>query len=209
MQKPTIVFLCILLTSFLPSREEAIKLDGRISKTEWAGAKEYELPSNGKLYTLQQGKDLYIGIKGTVPGWAHVYLHWKDSVKVLHASAALGAQLYTNEKNTWKLQQKFNWELRESEYGEALIQKQAAYYQKNGWCANTNNAGDKHTLEYKIDLSKFNNSTVKFAALFTADAKIISCYPAGLNDNTLLEELVAGGNPDNLRFNPQTWAVIK
>ena len=152
MERPMILLLFILTTSFFPARDnDTIQLDGNISKAEWAGAKTHDLSAGGRLYILQEEKILYIGIKGTSPGWVHVYLHWKDSVKVLHASAALGEQLYTNEKNTWKLQQKFNWELREPGYGEALVKKQVAYFQKNGWCANTNNAGDiKALLNIKL-----------------------------------------------------------
>ncbi|HEY6502813.1 MAG TPA: hypothetical protein VIZ28_02450 [Chitinophagaceae bacterium] len=209
MERITIVLLLILAASFASVNDEIIKLDGKISKTEWNGAKEYDLSSGGKLYLLRKEETLYFGIKGNSPGWAHIYLYWKDSVKVLHASAALGDQLYVNEKGNWKLQKKFTWEIREFEYGEKLIQKQASYYTKNGWCANNNNTGDKITLEYKVDLKKFGNIEVKFAALFTSDAKSLSYYPIELNDNTLLEKLVSGSSPDNLQFKTQIRAKIK
>ncbi len=209
MERITIILLFILATSFVFVNDEAINLDGKISKTEWAGAKEYDLSSGGKLYILRKEETLYFGIVGNSPGWSHIYLYWKDSVKVLHASAALGDQLYANEKGSWKLQKKFTWELREFEYDEKLIQKQASYYTKNGWCANNNNTGNKITLEYKIDLKRFGNAEVKFAALFTSDAKALSYYPTELNDNTLLEKLVSGNNPDSLHFKPETWTKIK
>ncbi|HUR66389.1 MAG TPA: hypothetical protein VMZ03_08540 [Chitinophagaceae bacterium] len=205
----SIILITILVTSFVSVNDEAIKLDGKISKGEWIGAQEYNLSSGGKLHILRKDETLYLGIAGNSPGWAHIYLNWKDSVKVLHASAALGDQLYTNEKGDWKLQKKFAWELREFEYSENLVQKQAAYYTKNGWCANNNNTGDKITLEYKIDLRSFGNAEVRFAALFTSDAKKLSYYPTDLNDNTLLEKLVSGSDPDHLHFKPNTWTTIK
>lgn len=207
--KTTIFTILFLATSFVSVYEEIIKLDGKISKSEWAGAKEYNLSSGGKLYVLCKAETLYFGVKGNSPGWAHIYLYWKDSVRVLHASAGLGDQLYVNEKDNWKLQKAFSWENHKFEYGERLIQKQNSYYLKNGWCANNNNTGDNITLEYKVDLKRFGDIEVKFAALFTSDAKSLSYYPGELNDNTLLEKLVSGSSPDNLQFKTQTWAKIK
>ena len=200
--------ILFILAQFTGIDDDNIRLDGMISKTEWAGASEYDLSSGGKLYVLRKGNDLYLGIKGTDPGWAHVYLHWKDSVRVLHASAALGDQVYIQREN-WKLQKKFNWELREFVYDEKLVQKQEAYFKKNGWCANNNNAGDKKTLEFRIDLARHGNTELRFASLYTADAKNLSYYPSTLTDNTLLQDLVSGSNPDNLQFKTSDWVKVK
>lgn len=61
------------------------------------------------------------------------------------------------------------------------------------------------TIEFKIDLKKISNGEIKFSALFTSDGKALSYYPTELNDDTLLEKLVSGSNPDNLHFKVQTW----
>jgi hypothetical protein len=209
MIKSALLVPFVLSLSFTPVQDDPVKLDGIINKAEWAGAKEHDLSSGGKLYILHNEDAVYFGIKGTAPGWAHIYLAWKDSVKVLHASAALGAQLYTAEKDNWIRQNKFTWENRERIYDQKLVQQQELYFQKNGWCANNNNTGDKLTLEYKIDIKRFGDSGLRFAALFTTDATSLSFFPATLNDDTLLKELVSGNGPDSLRFKPLTWASIK
>lgn len=209
MKRIQVLLIIVLASSFASVSDDRIKLDGKINQEEWSGAKKHDLPSGGKLYVLQKKETLYLGIKGSRPGWAHVYLNWKDSVKVLHASAALGEQLYAYEKGNWRLQKKFDWEIREFAYNPELIQKQAAYYTKYGWCANNNNTGDKITLEYKIDLKRFGKGEVRFAALFTPDARSFSYFPPGLKDHTLLENLVSGGSPDSLQFKPLTWIKVK
>jgi hypothetical protein len=201
--------LLVLASSFIVNPNDKIKLDGIISKDEWAGAEEHDLSSGGKLYIIRQAGTLYIGIKGNAQGWAHVYLHWKDSVKVLHASAALGDLLYVQEKESWNRKNKFNWEVRERVYDETLMRKQEAYFNKNGWCANNSNTGDKTTLEFKIDLERYGNTELRIAALHTVDAKSLSAFPAGLNDDTLLKELVSGAGPDNVYFKPGAWEKIK
>ena len=200
--------LCILLPAFgfIHGNDDHIKLDGVLDETGWAAAKVYEMPAGNKLYVLRQGNELYIGIKATDPGWAHVYLHRNDSVHVLHASAALGEQLYTKNGTNWKLQRKFNWELRDALYNEVLQQKQEKYFLENGWVANNNRMGDKRSFEFRINLQAAAN--ISFAALVTADAKSISAYPAGLPDDTLLKELVSGNSPDNLQFSPSAWANL-
>ena len=209
MNKSIIIPFLFFAFSFNQVIREPVILDGKIDENEWANATKYNLSDGGNLYVLHEKDILYFGIKGNSPGWAHVYLYWNDSVRVLHASAALGEQLYINEKGFWKLQRNFSWELRESDYGVKLIQKQALYYAKNGWCANNNNTGDKITLEYKIDLKRFGTPEIKFAVLFTSDGKNKSHYPTKLNDDTLLDKLVSGTNPDSLHFMPQTWVNIK
>ena len=202
----TAAALVIALTAFYHAPVASIKLDGVINKEEWTGAKEYELSAGGKLYVLRDANTLYLGLKGNSPGWAHVYIHWKDSINVMHASAALGDQLYTRDNQHWKIQTKFNWEVREFVYNDALQKKQNDHYLKKGWVANNNNAGDKHTLEYKIDLQKFPGAS--FVALY-ADGNSYSSYPSGLTDNTQLKELVSGNNPDNLQFQPSSWTTFK
>lgn len=209
MNKITMLLAFVLVVSFTAKQDDPVKLDGMINKTEWTGAAEHELSHGTKLYMLRRGETLYVGIRGANPGWAHIYLHWEDSVKVLHASAALGEQLYTRNKDSWKLQKKFNWEVRDAVYDEALVQKQAAYYAANGWAANNNNTGDKVTLEYKIDLKRPGKNGIRFAALYTADAKALAHFPLTLNDNTILPGLVAGNAPEDLHFAPATWFEIR
>jgi len=203
-----IIFIALLICSFsfTPGNEDPVKLDGVLDKDEWAGAKEFDLSAGGKIYVLHKGNELYIGIRSTVRGWAHVYIHRNDSVQVLHASAALGKQLYTKGPENWKLQQKFNWELRDILYNDALREKQEKYFVQNGWVANNNNMADKQTFEFRINIG--NTANLSYAALVTADAKSISAYPAQLTDDTILKELATGNSPDNLQFNLSAWAKL-
>jgi hypothetical protein len=206
MKTSFIIALLICSVSFIPGNEDQIKLDGVLDANEWAGATAYDLSAGGKLYVLKQGNELYIGIRSTVAGWAHVYLHRGDSVQVLHASAALGKQVYKKAESSWKLQQKFNWELRDRVYSESLQEKQDRYFLQNGWVANNNNMGDKYSFEFRISLQ--GEAGLSFAALVTADGNSISAYPAQLPDDTLFKELVTGYSPDNLQFNPSAWAKL-
>ena len=102
----TFLFFMFILNFVVVSQNakvDDISLDGVINKKEWANAREYplskEYPSSkgGKLLILRRDNVLYLGIQGGSPGWSHVYLHRNDSVSVLHASAALGDQLYVNK----------------------------------------------------------------------------------------------------------------
>jgi hypothetical protein len=192
-----------------------INLDGVINKEEWVNAKEYSLskeyPSSngGKLLVLHRDNTLYLSIKGNSPGWSHVYLHRNDSVSVLHASAALGDQLYINKDQLWKLQNKFSWELRDEVFNESTKQKMENYYNTHGWCSNNNSLGDGGTFEFKIDLRRFPLAQLSFVALVAADdAKLLAVYPDGLTDDIRFEKLVRGGSPDNLQFKPSTWTKL-
>lgn len=203
----------VKMTSYIPAAE--ISLDGVVNKEEWANAKEYALSKEyasskgGKLLFLRKDNILYLAIKGSSPGWSHVYLHRNDSISVLHASAALGEQLYINKDQNWKLQNKFSWELRDEVFNETTKQKMENYYNMHGWCANNNSLGEGGTFEFKINLRKFQGAKLSFVALVAAnDAKLLAVYPDGLTDDIRFEKLVRGGSPDNLQFKPSAWSKL-
>jgi len=204
-----IIACCVYLFAFATSDNAPILLDGQINAAEWAGAKEYPLTNGGQLFMIRKADDLYLGIKGYAQGWAHVYVSRQDTIRVLHASAALGDQLYTKINDKWKLQSRFNWQLRDDVYNNDLAQQQSRYYHQYGWCANNNNTGDKNTLEFRINLHSYDTASLKIAVVFTADAKLYCFYPAGLTDDTLLQNLVVGNPADSLRFNISEWMKMQ
>src|SRR5690349_16649247 len=83
----TISFL--LLFFFGSPVEEAVRLDGVVAAGEWETAKTASLKDGGAIYFKKEKDVLYVALKGTSKGWAHVYLSHNDSVRVMHASAAL------------------------------------------------------------------------------------------------------------------------
>jgi hypothetical protein len=194
--------------AFIPINAD-IHLDGIISDGEWAGAKQYELTGGGRLMIKKESNSLYVAMVADNKGWAHVYLSDGDTVRILHASAALGEALYVKKNNLWRNVQSFKWELRDRVYNEDLAKKQQDHFRQFGWVANNNNTGNGLVFEFKIDLLRAHNDVSSFACLVAGASLDIHHFPATLNDNTVLQKLVQGNTPDSLQFNPAIWEKIR
>ena len=76
-----------------------IQLDGVISDGEWENVTEHKLAGGGRLMMKKENKILFVAMIGNKKAWAHVYLSHRDTIKVLHASAALGEARYVKQND--------------------------------------------------------------------------------------------------------------
>jgi hypothetical protein len=203
-----IVVVVIIVMAFTRS-DNNVRLDGVINEGEWKDAKQYDLSGGGKLMMKKEKNDLYVALVAGKKGWAHVYLSHGDTVRVLHASAALGEARYVKQKDLWRVVQTFKWELRGKEYNDELLKKQQDHYRQFGWVANNNNMGNGMTFEFKLDLSRTDNNPATFACVIAEEPLLLHHFPVSLNDNTILQRLVQGYPPDSLQFNPATWEQVR
>src|SRR5690242_5877828 len=73
-------------------------IDGVISPGEWNDAGDFHLAGGGELRIKRDAKYLYLALSGVANGFAQIYLAYGDTIRVLHASAALGEIRYHREK---------------------------------------------------------------------------------------------------------------
>lgn len=190
-------------------QDNNIRIDGVINDNEWKDAKQYDLSGGGRLMMIKNNNELYVALAGTKQAWAHVYLSHGDTVRVLHASAALGEARYVKQNNLWRTIQTFKWELRGKQYSDELIKQQQDHYRQFGWVSNNNNMGNGMTFEFKLDLSRTDNNPAPFSCVIAEVPLSLHHFPVSLNDNTVLQRLVQGYTPDSLQFNPSSWEKIK
>lgn len=202
-----IIFLVSMAIAFMPAGN-AIRLDGVISEGEWNGAAEHELAGGGKLMLKKEGHVLLAAIAANKKGWAHVYLSSGDTVRVLHASAALGEARYVKQNDLWRIIQSFQWQLRDREYTDVLAKKQEDHYKQYGWVANNNNLGNGMVFEFKLDFSRV-DAKPTFACVMAGIPLDLHFFPTSIKDNTILPRLVQGYTPDSLQFVPGSWEKIK
>ncbi|MBC7947985.1 MAG: hypothetical protein H7Y42_08915 [Chitinophagaceae bacterium] len=197
--------LLIIMLLFGGSRSsDAIQIDGVVNQGEWEGAKERPLSGGGKVFTKLEKNILFIALVGNKKAWSHVYLVNGDTVRILHASAALGEARYVKRQDVWRSTSSFQWQLRERDYNLELEKKQQEHFVHEGWVANNNNLGNGMVFEFKIDLSRI-SSPLRWACVLAEVPLELHYYPTDLKDNTTLPRLVQGYTPDSLRFNPQSW----
>ena len=81
-------------------RSRAVVIDGTIEEAEWRGSAVVRR-ADGEMLLRHDGKYLYIGVRAARRGFPSVCLMRGNTVRVMHASFALGDVLYAKTTATW------------------------------------------------------------------------------------------------------------
>lgn len=185
-----------------------IALDGVLGEAEWRAARAEPLTGGGTLFLMHDEAHLYVGLRGLAQGWSHVYLPDGGAVRVLHASAALGAARYgADGTERWQPEHPFSWSLRDTSLSAAAVAERAAFLDANGWVATTAYMGRPNEIEFKVSRSALEAG--RLAVVFASDAASPQFWPSTLGDDTLKEELIFGKTPEGLAFRVAEWAPFE
>ncbi|HMB93469.1 MAG TPA: hypothetical protein VKP65_21635 [Rhodothermales bacterium] len=183
-------------------------LDGRIAEGEWAQALQQDLAGGGHLYLQHEGNYLYVAMRGVESGWGHVYVLEDDSLRVLHASAALGMAVYhQDDRKPSQLKREFVWEMRDPGMNPEVQEQRMDYLGKHGWVATTGHMGVPEEIEYQIDKRLLESASV-LAVVYVATPEAPRYWPASLQDATLNADLIRGTPPDTQTFDPTGWQQV-
>jgi hypothetical protein len=182
-------------------------IDGRLSSGEWAEAARYELSNGTELWFQHDDRYLYVALRGQRTMLGSLCVSHGDSVRVLHASMALGTAIYRRGDSAWSLLQPFAYTMRETDTTATTRAKRAAFLAEHGWIANTIPVGEQAIREYQIALSLLDPLRLDIAALYPQDERMhVTAWPAA--DDCASMELVSGNTPRQLRFQPARWAPL-
>lgn len=152
------VLICAGATGSLPTvkvpRGPAPTIDGVIDSTEWRGAAVERL-SNGLTVRLQHdGTYLFLAISSTGEGFPSICAVKGDTLRVLHASAALGAMIYTRTPEGWSRRDTvFVYGMRNTELTPAARDERRAYLAEHRWVASTFRMGQGRAHELQLSLA--------------------------------------------------------
>lgn len=195
-------------SSDLVSSDLVIVPDGRDAEWEHADVDSYDLTESGSVAITHDDRYVYVAVRDDVFGWAHVYVPHGGTVRVLHASAALGTATYGLSADGWRLQEPFEWGVRDTTFSAEAEAERAAFFADHGWVANTNRMGSRRAIEFRIDKDLFDPSAPRLAVLFAEDPEAPHYWPGGLSDATLDPDLIRGAAPERIAFDPRTWAEV-
>jgi formylglycine-generating enzyme required for sulfatase activity len=196
-----------LNTIVVPSGSIPI-IDGIMSPGEWENALVETFADGSKLYLMQAGGYLNLGIQANTPGMiaGNVLVHYGSTIKILHASAALGTAVYERGDDHWQRIQKFTWHCRDTSDSDSAKAERGAYLQREGWLAANSRIGTPNELEYQI---KVNDQKLRLAVNFirasNPNEKIV--WPADLDDDCI--KPTPGGLPEFLDFSPERWGFLE
>jgi hypothetical protein len=196
------LLLWALLSSALQTSPAPV-IDGRIGDAEWAGAMTERLEGGGTLRLLQRGEFLYIAVEGLGPGLASVCAARGATVRILHASAAVGEARYERGAAGWTKMKGFAWRLRDSpRSGPPAVAQNDEFLRDAGWLANPNASGSPQR-EFQIRAADVDAIGVTF--LTTTEPMKIARWPATIKDDCGNLRVAQGFLPESTTFDPASW----
>jgi hypothetical protein len=193
----------------VPVPAGAAIIDGRLDANEWRNAARVEHPAGTVVHLMREGTALFVGIASSRPGFSSLCLATGSDVRVLHASAALGAVTYRRDGETWgSADTVFTYGMRNMALDATAQAERAAYFREHGWVASTVSMNDR-AQEVQIDLARFQFPlSLALGRWLSTDA--VEYWPESLDaaDGCASQRLVMGYVPKALRFNPGTWIAI-
>ncbi|MBC7897942.1 MAG: hypothetical protein H7066_21150 [Cytophagaceae bacterium] len=194
--------------------QRAIVLDGHLDSAEWAGAAVRALDDGMTVRLQHDGRHLYIAVTGSRFGFNSLCTVRGDAVRILHASAALGAVTYTRRGDEWTSgDTAFTYGMRNTDTTAAARAERAAYLAANGWVANTVRMGAGLAQEFQVSLDQLADPPRLALGRFVpvAGTAEIARWPATVDatDGCVAPRLVSGYVPTPLRFDPTRWLTLR
>jgi hypothetical protein len=189
----------------------AITLDGQLEALEWEGSARLPLSSHGEVFLHSHEELLSVGVRGPGFGLAHLALASRDTVWILHASAALGSIVYARDGGEWKKVQDPTWEVRDPSMTPEARARREAYLTTHHWVGTTGRMGAENEVEFLIRMERFGGGEIRLAVVFypVEGSGPFPRWPVDLRDGVVEAELLTGPMPERLHFDPRGWGRIR
>ena len=191
-------------------RGSGITVDGLLSPDEWHDAARFPADNLGHVLLKHDDRYLYLGIRATRPGFPSVCVDHGDTVRVLHASAALGALRYTRAGDRWTKQNEWNFAMRSPDTTAQARAQRDEYLRQNGWVASTVRMGSGAEKEMVIPLAFLGTPARLSVAYYLTDDDNapLGLWPASVGDACAEKRLAQGFASLQELFDGRGWAVL-
>jgi hypothetical protein len=198
-------------------RSRAVVIDGTLEESEWRGSAIVRRP-NGDVLLRHDGKYLYIGVRAARRGFPSVCFARGDTIRVAHASFALGEVVYTRSGTAWRLGAPFAWETPARTLGPEADQRRARFLAEHGWIGSTVPMGNPRHAEMQIALDQLDPRDLRIGVAFFMEdegrGEGIASWPragapGAARDACANDRLVRGYAPERLTFRKSTWTKLR
>ena len=171
-------------------RAAAVVIDGTLDEAEWRGSAVVKR-AEGEVLLRHDGKYLYVGVRTLRRGFPSVCLVRGNTVRVIHASVALGEAVYERKDGVWRLDSPFAWESQGSVAGEAQDSQRARFLAERAWLGSMVPMGNPRHAEMQIALDQLDARDPRLSVAF------------------LLEGEGPGYAPERVRFRKGAWTRLR
>ena len=194
-------------------RQQIETLDGILAPSERKAATD-SLREGPTTLFLQNAANLLrvtVSVQAEPIGVASLCLANAQSMRVLHASAALGMIHYEREGPTWTTDEDFVWVMRDTTMTAAALDARQVHLEEHGWVATTYQMGHAGVTEFLIRGDLLPEGDLYLGlGIMPQDhpAEIIGLPSASVGD-CARGDLVRGNIPvAGLRFDPLSWKAV-
>src|SRR5262245_20751737 len=196
-------------------RGAPVVIDGKVDEAEWQGAATHRFADDSVIRLRHDGRHLFVGLTSPRKGFPRLCTVNGDAVRVLHASAALGAVTYDRKADGWIARETaFRYGMRNTELTEQARGERLDYLSRHGWVGSTFGMGGGQVQEMQIAIDQLAATprvALGYYAIGPEKKGTILPWPASLSadEGCINEELVRGNVPQKLRFEPAGWIALK
>ena len=193
-------------------RSRGVVIDGTLDEAEWRGSAIVRRPE-GEVLLRHDGKYLYIGVRSVRRGFPSVCFARGDTVRVAHASFALGEAIYTRSGTTgWRLDAPFMWDASTRTLGPELDQQRESFLAAHGWVGSTVPMGNPRHAEMQIALDQLDPRDLRIGVAFFMEdegrGEGIASWPRA-RDDCANDRLVRGYAPERATFRRKSWSRLR
>ena len=182
-------------------------VDGTLSSGEWGDALSVPLNEESTLFLKHAHGYLYLAVRATTRGIPSPLIVRGGEVHVLHASAALGTAIYTQEEEMWSLRQGFEWRCRTRGFTATAVAERDLFLEQEGWLGTIGYLGTPTEFEYMLLLDK-EPLQMLFLFLETTTPFQVLSWPLSPDITASYLEIITGPIPRETTFNLEIWAVL-
>ena len=195
-------------------RAAAPRIDGRLDDAEWKDSLRERSKGGLEVRLLQDATSLFIGVTSPGSGFVSVCLANGDSIRILHASAALGAVHYTRSDagDFVPAEINFAYGMRNTALDARAVGERRAYFAQHGWVASTARMGGGHVQEVQVALKGITAATrLAISYYLTSGEGSVMYWPDSMSSTDGCDDLklVRGYVPTRLRFDPSRWYALR
>lgn len=193
-------------------RGPAPVIDGTIDSVEWRGSAVERLANGLTVRLRHDGAHLFVGVSSTDEGFPSLCAVQGDTIRVLHASAALGAVPYVRGGSEWSSRDTaFSYGMRNTALNEQAVRERREYLAQRRWVASTFRMGQGKSHEVQLSLQLL-DQVPRIAMGYFRTQGALASWPQPLvaaGEGCAEPVLVRGAVPAHPRFRPEMYVELE
>ena len=162
-----------------------------------------KLTGGGEVSIVRDAEVWRVTVTGPNAGLASLCLADETSVRILHASAAVGEGVYERSGDTWALESGFDFKLRDKPKNPKADAERDSFFKTKGWVANADNSGTQ-PREFVIRASE-GPRFLGVTFFTTSEPMAVSYWPESMDDDCRAMKVAQGYLDPTARFRPERW----